>query len=277
MNRIDIKNYDLDKTLSSGQTFVWEKEENEWIGKTTDSLIVLKQNNINEILWQTYPRKNNINLVNKYLRIDYEYEKFINKNFNDKYVEYAKNKYKGLRLLHQNFFETIISFIISTNKNIPAIKSSIQKLSKLYGKEVEYNNNKYHLFPSIKELSKANINDLKSTSIGYRADYIKETAKILLNNNILNNTDKYTLQEIREELMKLKGVGDKVADCSLCYGLAIDTITPIDVWNRRVLEQYYNIRPNTSYKILREWIYNKFNIYTNILGQYLFEYIRENQ
>lgn len=274
-NSINVDNYNLDTTLNSGQVFCWTNNNGIWFGATVDGLIILKQSKPNEILWQTYPQSDNFTLLHRYLRLDFDFGKFIDSAQNDSYLSIALTKFPGLRLVSQNTYEAIISFVVSAFKNIPAIKQSIQILSRMYGEKVNVNGNTYHLFPKLERIAEAKIEDLRKSKIGYRAEYISATAKNILYNNIsfIDQSE----SETRKTLLSLKGIGNKVADCVMCYSLGFDNVTPLDVWGQRVLTKYYKLEEKMSYSKMREWTQSKFTEYTAWAGQYLFELVRKSK
>lgn len=287
MNFIEIENYDLDLTLNSGQVFVWKKIGDFWYGSTVNGVIKLhqlpRQSAVQDgkrgIYWQTYPEKDNEKLVRQYLRLDDDYDQIVKAIQHDKHVNLALGKYQGLRLLKQDFNETIISFIISANKNVPAIKSSIDKLSRLYGSMLKVDGLDFYTFPLVEKIAEADLSDLKSTSIGYRVPYVLDTAKVLAlkDRNAENSIVNLSESEAREELLELMGVGPKVADCVLVYSLGFDNVTPLDRWGQRFLAQYYGLDPKLSYKEMRNWVQKNFNGFAAWAGQYLFEMIRNSE
>jgi N-glycosylase/DNA lyase len=273
-NKVEIKHINLDKTLSSGQSFVWHKEGEFWFGKTINGLIVLSQPDSKTIYWQTYQKKDNFDLVSKYLRLDFDYDGFLVDCERDKFVKKALEQYRGTWILQQDFFEMVISFIISTNKNITSIRKSIKKISELLGQKIVINEKEFYLFPEIEKIANADLALLKSTSIGYRAEYVKSTAQSLIDDEFYSTNLDSTEEELRQKLITLRGVGDKVADCVLCFGLAHDNVTPLDVWGKRFMAKYYGFDPKISYKNMREWTQKNFNGKAAWAGQYLFEMIR---
>ena len=174
----------------------------------------------------------------------------------------------GIRLLNQDLWETIISFIISANNNIPRIKGIIERISKRYGNRIEWEGNEYYTFPTPEKLSKASVEDY-------------ETTKMVLNKEI--DLDKIheekNTQIVRDELLKLPGVGPKVADCILLFStLKRFDVFPIDVWVRRVMNDLY-IKEADETKVSKKKIENlaqeKFGNLAGLAQQYLFYWRRE--
>ena len=192
-------------------------------------------------------------------------------------IEYGK----GIRILNQDLWETIISFIISANNNIPRIKGIIEKLSKKYGKELEFEGKKYYTFPTPKELENVTVEDYRSLGLGFRDIRLYETVKMISNGEIKleelqKNPNTY---EVREKLLTLSGVGSKVADCILLFStLKRFEVFPIDVWVRRVMTELYfenetKIVPNN--KQILNYAEETFGNLSGLAQQYLFYWRRE--
>jgi N-glycosylase/DNA lyase len=276
MNYLELLNYDLEQTLLGGQAFSWYKNaEGYYIGTTEKVAFKLKHQN-NLLVWQTYPELDNFKYLRKYIRYDVDYPNIVKTIAKDKYINKAIEAYPNLRLLQQDLYQTIISFIISTNNNLSSIKGTVARISKAYGKEVIVDNEKVHLFPSIEALAAASLEDLQKLKLGYRAKYVKESAQMLLTMDLELKVAVLSEEELVNELLKLPGVGRKVVDCILLFGLANDTVTPIDVWGYRILSEYYGLNVKTSYNKLRQWLKDYFEGYAGWAGQFLFEYIRNN-
>ena len=203
-------------------------------------------------------------------------------------IEYGR----GIRILKQDPWEALISFIISANNNIPRIKGIIEKISKKYGNEIEWNNKKYYTFPTPEELSKATIRDLRLLGLGFRDSRVYETTKII-NNKEINLQKLEEIEDInvlREELLKFPGVGPKVADCIMLFSMKKFEVFPIDVWVKRVMTELYknqlieckknkNIKdellPEIKNQKILELAENKFGKLAGLAQQYLFYWRRE--
>ena len=191
-------------------------------------------------------------------------------------VEYGK----GIRILNQDLWETIISFIISANNNIPRIKGIIERLSAKYGKEIDWNGKKYYTFPTPEELKDVSVEDYRKLGLGFRDIRLYETTKMILENKVdlqklRENPD---TKEVREQLLTLSGVGPKVADCILLFSdLKRFEVFPIDVWVRRVMNDLY-IKEEDETKVSKvkiEKIANeKFGNLAGLAQQYLFYWRR---
>ena len=187
---------------------------------------------------------------------------------------------EGIRILNQDLWETIISFIISANNNIPRIKGIIERLSQKYGKEIDWNGEKYYTFPTPEELKDVKVQDFRELGTGFRDIRLYETTRMVLENKVvlkeLYNID--TL-EARDELLTLSGVGPKVADCILLFSdLKRFDVFPIDVWVRRVMNELYIKNPDET-KVNKRDIARiakeKFGDLEGLAQQYLFYWKRD--
>ena len=198
----------------------------------------------------------------------------------DKFMSESIKFGEGIRILRQDLWETIISFIISANNNIPRIKKIIERLSKEYGKEVEFEGKKYYKFPTPEELADVSAEELRKLGLGFRDERIVNTTHMILMNQVnldelkrMNNTE-----IMREELLKLDGVGPKVADCILLFSLKRFDVFPIDVWVRRVMNDLYihnEVEEKVSKRQLQELAEDKFGRMSGLAQQYLFYWKRE--
>ena len=187
---------------------------------------------------------------------------------------------EGIRILNQDLWETIISFIISANNNIPRIKGIIERLSQKYGKEIDWNGEKYYTFPTPEELKNVEIQDFRDLGTGFRDIRLYETTRMVLENKVvlkeLYNVD--TLKA-RNELLTLSGVGPKVADCILLFSdLKRFDVFPIDVWVRRVMNELYikNLdETKVNKKDIARIAKEKFGDLEGLAQQYLFYWKRE--
>ena len=187
----------------------------------------------------------------------------------------------GIRILNQDLWEMVISFIISANNNIPRIKGIINRISEKVGQKVTWNGKDYFLFPSPEELSKLSVADLRDLGTGFRDKRIYNTTQMVINKEInLDSLIKIkSTEEIRNELLKLDGVGEKVADCILLFALHRFDTFPVDVWVRRVMNVLYihnEDETKVNKKQIREVAYSLFGEIEGMAQQYLFYWAREN-
>ncbi len=273
MNVLNVENYNLPVALIGGQSFVWEFDDGWFYGATQDKAIKLKQEG-DKIFWQTFPENNDEQFIKDYLRLGADYNSIISKINKDSYVDSAIQKYPNLRLLKQDFSVGLLSFLLSPQKAIPLIRRSVFAMKKELGEKVDADGKDVYLFPKTEIIAETPLEKLLSFGIGYRAKSLKSTAKYLIDSGLAGEIEKMAEPEARIELKKIKGVGDKIADCVLTYSLGYDHVTPLDVWGMRIMTQYYNLDPKTKYEDMRKWIIDYFDGFAAWGGQFLFEYIR---
>ena len=284
-----IQHYEIEKTDSfniihifeCGQCFRWNKElDGSYTGVVRNNVLNVKEEN-NKIIFTGMCTDDINKLVTTYFNLETDYNKIKNELSKvDSYLKTSIEYGSGIRILKQDLWETIISFIISANNNIPRIKGIIERLSKEYGKEIKYNGNKYYTFPTVEELSKASIQDLRKLGLGFRDKRIYETTIAFKNGKYnLHKIEKIEdTNKVRQILLELPGVGPKVADCILLFGLNKFDVFPIDVWVRRVMNELY-IKNEDETKVKKEEIQNlartKYKNLAGIAQQYLFYWKRE--
>lgn len=273
--------FNLKHIFECGQCFRWNKEEDgSYTGVFKNSVLNVKAENGN-IIFKGICNGNIKDIVIDYFDLDTDYGKIKDELKKvDKYLEESINFGSGIRILNQDLWEMLISFIISANNNIPRIKGIIERMSKKYGKEIIYNKKTYYTFPTAQELSKASIEDLRSLGLGFRDKRIYETTQKIKNNefNLEQIKEIKDTNLIREKLETLPGVGPKVADCILLFGLKRFEVFPIDVWVRRVMNDLY-IKKEDETKVnkkeIEELAKTKYKNLAGIAQQYLFYWRRE--
>ena len=196
----------------------------------------------------------------------------------EKSIKYGQ----GIRILNQNLWETIISFIISANNNIPRIQKIIQRLSENFGKEIIFENEKYYTFPTPEELKDVSVEEYRELGLGFRDIRLYETTHAILDGKIdLKKLEQNpNTQEVREELLSLSGVGPKVADCILLFStLKRFEVFPIDVWVNRVMNELYihGDENKVNKKQIEKVAHEKFGDLAGLAQQYLFYWRRELQ
>ena len=266
-----------------GQCFRWNiQDDGSYTGVIKNGIINVKKDGKN-IIFTGKCDKDLKEIVTYYFDLNRNYEKIKEQLSNiDKYLKTSIEYGSGIRILNQDLWETIISFIISANNNIPRIKGIIERLSKKYGNEIEWNGVKYYTFPNANQLKDVSIQDFRNLGLGFRDIRLYETTQMILKRKVdldLLRENPNTL-EVRDELLKLSGVGPKVADCILLFSdLKRFDVFPIDVWVRRVMNDLYikkedetKVSKKESEKLAEE----KFGNLRGIAQQYLFYWRREN-
>jgi N-glycosylase/DNA lyase len=280
VNTLNLENYNLKLTLLSGQAFNWDFIDGWFYGKFIDKIVKIKQDR-DKIYWQTYPKKDDLEFISNYLLIDLDYQNIIKDITQDDHVNKAHIKYPYLRLIKQPLGQAMFSYILASNKNIKSIRSSIDKICRINNQYILVENEKFYTFPKPEFFYDISESELASTGIGYRKEYIKDLAKKIAEDNLLekikiqaSQQSENTVDEIRKNLKSVKGIGDKISDCILVFALGYHNLTPIDVWGDRIIEDLYQNKDLKNYNKKRDWFSNKFGKNTAWAGQYLFEYIR---
>ncbi len=277
--KVELDNFEPRDVFECGQCFRWNKEENgSYTGVFSNYVVNVEKKN-NEITFSGNYKS--VQEIEDYFDLKRDYKSIIEKL--EKVDDNLKNSIsygKGIRILNQDLWETIISFIISANNNIPRIKGIIERLSKTYGKKIEYNGRDYYTFPRPEELSNASVEDFRKLGLGFRDVRLYETTHSILEKKI-NLADLYNIPTLdaREKLLELSGVGPKVADCILLFSdLKRFDVFPIDVWVRRVMNELYIHNPDeskVSKKEIQRLADEKFGGLQGIAQQYLFYWKRE--
>ena len=280
----NVKSFEPKHIFECGQCFRWNKEnDGSYIGVVGNNVLNVKKEQ-NNIIIKGIASDTIQNVYTKYFDLETDYKKIkstlskIDNNMKIS-IEYGS----GIRILKQDPWEALISFIISANNNIPRIKGIIERISKKYGKEIEWNGTKYYTFPTPEELSKASIKDLRLLGLGFRDSRVFETTQMVKNKEIdLEKLERIEdMNILREELLKFPGVGPKVADCIMLFSMKKYEVFPIDVWVKRVITELYGAEllekntNNISNKKILELAENKFGKLAGLAQQYLFYWRRE--
>lgn len=272
----NLKDFELDHIFECGQCFRWKKQpDGSYTGVVKQGVInIKKENDVATICAEVSGKIEEI--FNDYFDMDTNYGE-IKSNLckNDNNMKLASDYGYGIRILHQDMWEMVISFIISAANNIPRISRTIENISKQYGKEVKFNEESFYLFPTPEELSKASIEDLRKLNLGFRDKYVYSVTQKIADGEVdLEKIKKMPLKEAKKELMKLPGIGAKVADCILLFSMEKKDAFPVDTWIKKVMNELYI--ESTNITKINEYATNKFGIYAGIAQQYLFFYKREN-
>lgn len=213
-----------------------------------------------------------------YFDIGVNYDGIKEKISKNETIKKACNYGAGIRILNQEFFETLISFIISANNQIPRIKKAVREISKMYGDYIgEYRGRKYYSFPSPEKLSQAKPEDLREYArVGFRDKRIVQSAKIVNEGFFDFNEDiKKDSKDLGKKLQELPGIGPKVSDCILLFAFHKRETFPVDVWIKRVMEELF-IKKEVPKKKISAYAHDYFGKDAGYVQQYLFYYGREN-
>ena len=278
----NIKSFEPVHIFDCGQCFRWDAQpDGSYTGVFKENVMNVKKEG-NTVIFKGICNGDIREICIDYFDLERNYEEIKEQLSKiDNNVKTSVVYGSGIRILNQDLWETIISFIISANNNIPRIKGIINRISKKYGKEIEWNGNKYYTFPTVEELAKASVEDLRALGLGFRDVRVYETTRKILNKEVdlkeLEN-EKDT-EKARETLLTLPGVGPKVADCILLFStLKRFEVFPIDVWVRRVMNDLYIKNPDETKVNKREiekLAKEKYGDLAGLAQQYLFYWKRE--
>lgn len=274
-----VKNFNIKQILECGQCFRWEKVgELNYIGVAHGRVIeVIQEDDKVTILNTNEEDFNNIWLDYFDLKRDYSEIKsgLAHDEILGKSVEYGY----GIRLLNQEHFELLISFIISARNSIPSIMKTIKKISEKWGTPIEYKGNTYYTFPTPEQLKDATEEEIKETGASFRSKYIVDTIAKVNENSYdfdLERISKLNADECHAALQNFKGVGSKVADCIMLFSMRKYSAFPVDVWVKRAMIFFYGAEDASLNKI-RIFARDKFGELAGFAQQYLFYYARENK
>ena len=277
----NVKSFELTDIFECGQCFRWNmQDDGSYIGVVDNAVIEVRKIG-QDVVFESNEVDNLEGLVKKYFDLDRDYEKIKQtlSNIDDnlaKSISYGA----GIRLLNQDLWETIISFITSANNNIPRIKKIIETLARTYGKEIEFKGKTYYTFPKPEEMAMATVEDFRKAGLGFRDKYVYKVVQMVQSGKLdLNELEQMEeTSKIREVLLSLPGVGEKVADCILLFSsLKRLEVFPIDVWVRRVMNELY-LKEDDETKVYKKQIQKlaieKYKDLAGIAQQYLFYWKR---
>ena len=260
----EVFDFDLAAIFKCGQCFRWvEDESGVYCGVAFGRVVKVRL--CGETVFITCSIEEFEAVWRDYFDLDSDYSKIRERICIDDYMRRATDFGAGIRILRQDKWEALCSFIISQNNNIPRIKKIIDMLCRKFGEQIDFDGGVYFAFPSAERLAMLNEEDLEPLRCGYRSEYILNAAKAVASGVLdLDALSRQPPDFARAELKKLHGIGNKVADCVLLFGLHMLDLFPMDVWMKRtVLEQY---GPGFDPSV--------FKPYAGIAQQYIFHYAR---
>ncbi len=264
--------FSLEHTLMSGQAFRWRKQGAAFLGIVSGNVLRLEQRR-DRVLYVSCPGQVSSQLVKRYLGLDADSAEALHSLPQDPLLSSAFHKFAGMRILRQDPWETLISFIISSNNNIIRIKKCIESLCRTFGEGIEGAPG-FYSFPTPKNLAEASLATLRNVcNLGYRHAYVRETARqIARNPHLLFEIAQMPCQRARKEVMKLRGVGPKVADCVLLYSMGKYEAFPVDTWIQRVIEKSYFPGQHVSPSRISSFAREHFGPFAGYAQLYLFQY-----
>lgn len=274
-----IKGYGDDFTprhiFECGQCFRFQKEADESYTIAAKNRIINVSKVGQDIILKNTTDEEVADIWYEYFDLGTDYDNIKKSLSTDKHLKLSTAFGSGIRILNQDLWECIISFIISANNNIPRIQGIVERLCQHYGEKISYNNNTYYTFPAADKLKDVKKEDLAFLRAGYRDTYLMDAINKISNAEVvLENFREYNTQQAKDELLKIKGVGNKVADCILLFGDRRRETFPVDVWVKRSISELY--KDEIGELAIHEFAQKKFSDLAGYAQQYLFYYMREN-
>ena len=258
--------FDLEKIFECGQCFRWNRDENgDYLGVAMGKATRIREENGSIFISGTTEDFESV--WYDYFDMGKNYSELRKSLCVDDYMTMANEYGAGIRILTQDRWEALCSFIISQCNNIPRIKKIVETLCSLYGDPIEFGGDVHYSFPSASRIALLEDTDLAPLRSGYRAPYIIGAARAVDSGTLdLEALSETTLEEATKALKSLNGVGDKVANCAILFSLRIEDAFPIDVWMKKAIKEHYGGKLDTSV----------FGGHSGLAQQYMFYYQRSN-
>ncbi|MCX6684407.1 MAG: 8-oxoguanine DNA glycosylase [Methanoregula sp.] len=266
--------FSLDSTLGCGQVFRWDRtDDGWWYGVVGRRVIRIRQEGM-QIIFHGAPGS----FIKNYFSLDLDIIPILTSIDHDPFIHTAITQCAGLRLIRQPKWECLISYICSTNSNIPTIRRRIASIAERFGKTIDFEGKTYFTFPEPSSISCRGFEDLTECRLGYRQPYVFDTSCSVTDEKCWEETiDRLPFEDARKELMKMKGVGPKAADCILLFAFQKYESFPVDVWIRRIMREHYlpdlpGNAPLTTreYDTIRSFARNHFGNYCGFAQEYLY-------
>jgi len=273
-----VENYDLAATLDSGQAFRWQKENDSWVGIIGKHWVRLTQTP-DGIRAVTAAPVADWNFLREFLQTEIDLAAVLKTFPDDEPMRAAVAACPGLRLLKQDPWECLASFILSSTKQIVQIRQIIALLCERFGERLApqppISSGFFYAFPTPEKIARLTEAELRACKMGFRAPNLLAAARQIAEGKFdLEKIRRLDYAEARAELMKLRGVGGKIADCVLLFAYGFDSAFPVDVWIERALQQLYFPRRRASEPRLRLFAATHFGPHAGYAQQYLFHYMR---
>ena len=274
----NVQSFEPVHIFECGQCFRWNQEEDgSYTGIFKNNVINVKKED-KDVIFTGICEGNIKEICTKYFDLNTSYEDIkYNLSKIDKYLENSIAYGTGIRILKQDLWETLISFVISANNNIPRIKTIIERISKKYGNKITFKGKEYYTFPTPEQMADATVQDFRDLGLGFRDVRVYETVQRTLKKEIdLDNLkNEINVEKLREELLKIPGVGPKVADCIMLFSLEKYEVFPVDVWVRRVISELYFENKEQQPKVIQKFAKEHYGDLAGLAQQYLFYWRRD--
>ncbi|OGO79281.1 MAG: 8-oxoguanine DNA glycosylase [Clostridiales bacterium GWB2_37_7] len=275
----DVQHFDARNIFECGQCFRWKKEaDDSYTGVAYGKVLNVKSDyDHGTVVLNNTTREDFEEIWYSYFDLGRDYGSIKEALAQDEILKSAIEYGRGIRILNQEPWELLISFIISANNNIPRISKSIDALSQMFGEAIKYSGKLYYSFPAVNKLGQAELKQIDMCGTGYRCKYLYQTSRMINSGEIdLEAISKLRTEEAKKELLRLSGVGPKVADCILLFSMQKHDTYPIDVWVKRVTEHFY-IHRDVSMMQIQEFAKERFGKLAGFAQQYLFYFAREQK
>jgi N-glycosylase/DNA lyase len=260
--------FNLSQTLNCGQCFrFFNLEKHKFIIIAKNKVLEIEQLDDDEIFFKNCNMFDFENIWLSYFDLERDYSKIKNKLSQDKFLKKTIDFAPGIRILKQDFFETLISFIISQNNRITRIKKIVENISKIYGKNIK---NNFFSFPEHKDLIDITEDDLRKLKVGFRTKYILDA---IYKFDSLKDIKLLKTKNIKEKLTNIYGVGDKISDCILLFSFSKYDSFPIDVWIKKAMEINYFNKISTCNIEIKKFAIKKFKNLAGFAQQYIYNYM----
>lgn len=271
-----VEHFYPEHSLSCGQAFRWEREHDMFSGIVQDKVVRIHYSD-QTLFLENCTLEDYEEIWRHYFDFGRDYGAIKAVLSADPILAQAIDFGWGMRVLNQDPWETLISFILSANNNVRRIQWIIKGLSECFGRPIRFKDQLYYTFPSAQALSDAGEETLRRCGCGYRAPYVWDAARRVCSGALSLTTLRHVpYEKAFAEIQQCMGVGPKVADCILLYALGHTCAFPVDVWVKRVMEHFY-LEGAAAPKCIKELAGRHFGAYSGIAQQYLFYYAREKK
>lgn len=259
--RINVADFDLATTLECGQAFRWQRQSDGWfVGVVGDRLHRVRQ--VGGMLEG--------DVAARYFALDVDLRAVAMTFPDDAPLREAVRAHWGLRILRQEPWETLASFIASSTKQIVQIRQIVELLAERFGEPLAAGVT-CHRFPTVEVMARASLPELRACKLGFRARYLQGAARLIAGGRVRwAEVPAMEYERALEELQKIPGVGEKIANCALLFGFGFDEAFPVDVWVKRSLRRLYFRGRAVSDRQLRTFVRSHFGRYAGWAQQYLF-------
>ena len=273
MFEIPAADFSLQASLSSGQTFRWVEHRDWFYGFIGPAVLKVRQEG-DRLLCESSDPAITPNRISRYFALDLNLPEILSSIDVDMQVHQAIVRHRGLRVLRQDGWETLASFICASFNNIKRIEGMIDRLCTAFGDPVSLNGFRGFSFPTPEVIASVPERRLRTLGLGYRAPYLRATARLVVERKLpIDHLRRVDYAAAKRALLGCDGVGDKVADCVALFGFEKYEAFPIDVWMERAMRYYFRHRKMTR-KGLHDYAHRHFGLYAGYAQQYLYHYVR---